>query len=241
MVECHKFVSLFAFTLVALAVSSNASAGSVNGEFIGISPRRVVGIHLDGYFHGNVYAGVNVWEGDDGSTMFEGEQFKAFCIEIRQHLADPTTFTTKSLEESPVPSDYPESESGNGMGADRANDIRELWHVYFNQIGDNADYAAAFQLAVWELVYEDRSEPGDTWSVDDGRFYMYGSKAPNARALANTWLDDIQDNDYDKANLIALTSLNNQDMVTMVPLPAAAGMGMLGFAFVVWRRRRRLV
>lgn len=247
-------VIVFAAVAFVFGAGAEADTVMVDANFANISPGLNVNIHLTqpgSDFNGTVRTGVNNWMGSDGPDYLNGS-FQAFCIEIRQYLDKTSEFEIRPLDVAPVP-DYPAG-GQEGMGPDRANNIRKLWGEYFDDIFSDpntttqAINAAAFQLAVWELVYED----GATFSVlndtadDDsvaGTFYVnYGSSG--AVGLANSWLSaiqaDIGADKLNKANLIALTNDHYQDMVTVVPLPAGAGMGLVGLALVMWRRKRRV-
>lgn len=102
--------------------------------------------------------------------------------------------------------------------------------------------AAAFQLAVWEIVFQ-RTGSYDVSTGGTSGFQVSNTNA-QAVALANNWLGSL-DVDGPKATLSALTSNSVQDfgyMIGMqtepVPAPGAILLGMLGFSLIGWIKRR---
>ena len=105
----------------------------------------------------------------------------------------------------------------------------------------DADHSAAFQLAIWELVYD-----GTNHDLTSGGFSVSDGDA-GARAIAQGWLASLGPNSPDTWNLTLLTSASHQDFVTFgkpfgfnrVPEPAPlALLATAMLAMIVVRRRR---
>jgi hypothetical protein len=94
---------------------------------------------------------------------------------------------------------------------------------------------AAFQTAVWEIVYD------ADFSLSVGNFRATGG----ATALAQNWLTDVKNSTvaYTAPNLVALTNPEGQDQIAAapVPLPSAAvgGLAVLGGVGLARGRRSR--
>jgi hypothetical protein len=112
----------------------------------------------------------------------------------------------------------------------------------------DANSAAAVQLGVWEILYEDTG----SWNAASGTFYS--PRLPAVSGLANTWLADLASNDWQPDPTLRLEVLVpegiNQAQVRLVPAsqhiggvpePATWGMMLIGFglAGMGMRRRRR--
>jgi hypothetical protein len=201
-----------------------------------------------------------LWNG--GTTYNTTGGFLAVCIEITQDVFVPSTgnqYTAALLQNAPQPAFL----QGSPMGTTAALAIARLWAFkmhdivagtatsgvtgYLTQAGHNSTFLGAFQLAVWELVY------------DQGNFNLLAgnstaSSDTTAEAkIAKDWIASLAINNIQPANVVALTggAGNLQDMVVEVgpggadllpvPEPASfavwAGLGMVGLAFG-WRQRK---
>ena len=142
------------------------------------------------------------------------------------------------------------------MGDVRAGLIGELFALAWGDASDLSSgdpaqdliEAAAFQLALWEIVYEygvDGGEDGafvpGSLDVESGDTYFTGGWfLSDALDLAQYWLDMLAGDVPPPPGMVGYGSPGAQDQVTMmvVPLPAPlalAGVGLLG---VVFGRRR---
>jgi len=197
-----------ALALLGLIVSG-ASAASVTATLNGMPEYRIFDTSLDGgaSFH-RTSAGELHW------TRAPGGEFDAFCIELTQRLGyGKYTYDLLPMEN---------------------NLLSELWGRDYGKIGD-ADTAAAFQLAVWEIVYD---EPA--LDLKGGMFRIKGAIESQAYfKTAQSWLGEL-DGSGPKADLLAMSNPRFQDQVTAAPLPASiwGGLGMLAMTLMVKLRRR---
>jgi hypothetical protein len=187
--------------------------------------------------------------------------FATFCIDIPDHifLGATYTFTTGSLANAPQPSAYPTGTSGP-MGAGKAAELGELYAQDFSAAGAaGADGLAAFQLAIWNIVYDTDTSV----SPGAGTFFAVGGPSidPISIGLANTWLSTLTPSPTAANVLQALIatpmgtsgtgSADGQDQIVInpfqttgdTPLPSAAvggGVLLAGLAAVSLKKNRSL-
>jgi hypothetical protein len=172
-----------------------------------------------------------------GITSYTQLPEQGFCIEMSYSTSSYADYKILALQDAPLN----EGPLGAPMGSDKARYIGELWAEH----GDDATMAiaqnrTAFQLAIWEIVYEDNQGIG-TWDVTT----TTGSAATGFRAvgdastlsLANTWLSQINGTDSVASNLFAYSNLDYQDYVIRVPIPGTILLGLVGLAAL--RRKLR--
>lgn len=225
----HSAKAAIAVLIVGTATTS-ASAGWVTATFSDVNPGEVVTIH-------SATMGLNEtgWAGVYNFKNASGDltgNLRTFCIDIAQDIYYNTTatFEVKSLATAPTP--------GTAMGQANANLISELWGRDFASITTNTQ-AAAFQIAVWEIINE---KSGNALNVKTGDFTVTGV-GDATLDLANTWLGQLNGSGPFAPNLIALTSDTYQDYVVQgTPAPASfvlAAVGVVGLLPVLaWRRRK---
>jgi hypothetical protein len=94
------------------------------------------------------------------------DDFVLWCFDIAQYVGDGVTYHQVS----------------DPLGAERASLLNRLFSSYYDKV-DTTTEGAAFQVAVWEIVYENLAGP---LSVDDGLFTAWN----NADVVdqANSWL-----------------------------------------------------
>jgi hypothetical protein len=191
------------------------------------------------------------WAGQYNFTKASGYlngNYGGFCIDIGQDIFNNQTATWQVayLKDAPVP--------GLKMGPIKANLIEELWaNDYAGPTGALASpsNAAAFQLAIWEIINGTPNSSGTYVIGRQGDTFSATDSDPNTIPTANTWLAALDPSgNGTKANLIALTSTQFQDYVVQAPAtatPAPSGLVLGGMAAVSgalaagWRRLRRHV
>jgi hypothetical protein len=146
----------------------------------------------------------------------------AFCLEANVLLQDPASYELLSA------GDY-------FNDAARMARIEQLFSQFLGSIG-TATTDAAFQLALWEIIYD------SDLNLEAGDFVA--SSFGGARAVAQGWLDSLGTGG--SASLWALrapgdgVSNVSQDLITWVPEPgtlALLGLGLIGFGAM--RRRAK--
>ncbi len=170
--------------------------------------------------------------------------FVSFCLELTQNISNSTLYSMVSfnLANAPVP-----SSSLTPMGAVAAGLMQRMWYQQItsqptaatNPLNDS-DAMAAFQMAIWELVYDSDTD------LSLGTLNAPGSTIKN---LAQSYLNAaVADPNGPKANLLALSLSDNPDtkvdfqdqVVEIVPEPASIlAWSLIGGCFVVGHRIRR--
>lgn len=216
-------------TVAALALASNALAsfGTLSATFDGVSPSSRADYSLDGgdNWHES-RAGVFNWTRTGGSYR-TADHFTAFCIELGERISGGADYTYEivDLEEG--------TDSMGGMGATRANLIRELFGRFstpaFNDPLSERK-AVALQLCIWEIVHETRS------SLDLTRGHArFSSSNDAAFDLAQEYLKDLTGNGPRDYTVVAMSAAGAQDQI----IPAPGALALAGLGLIAAGRRRR--
>lgn len=165
--------------------------------------------------------------------VFNGAAFLSYCIELAQQFTFGIAYHNYSVV--PVAS----APGSSPMGPVKAMDLALLVGKHFTDSFTSTVKTVAMQLAIWEIVYE---TPVQTYDVKLGAFNVNAGDAnvESARDQANTWLTGLSNlNDRVYAPIIALGSRDEQDFITVVPVPTSAALLAGGLLFGLWGTRRR--
>ncbi len=174
---------------------------------------------------------VNDSAGAFKTSLNGGASFLSYCIDLTQPAA---LYGSDSSYTRIAGGSYSFANSG------AATNLSKLF-TFAGSLVNSAPTSAAFQLAVWEIVYE---SPSNTYSMGSGRA-VFGPGQGNATtiALADSWLSALGTTTA-TAPISILSSASSQDLVyggatAPIPEPSTyalmiAGLGALGF---VARRR----
>lgn len=167
------------------------------------------------------------------------DQLIAFCLEYAQKIRfghfQSVNYTLADLSV--------------GLTQTQNDNLNSLWAGAYDLIGTSGKNAAAFQLAIWEIV-EDTS--GGPYSLNNGSFLtdrILGDNAfGGAVGVANAWLGMINNGTWTEtdAGIARLTSGSSQDFLVFgpkdpspVPLPAGFGLMVLGVGALGAAKLRR--
>jgi hypothetical protein len=171
----------------------------------------------------------------------DGEIYKqnTFCTDLLQTVTLGSTnnpYTVSPLTVAP--------DSGP-MGKIAAENLQRLWSSNYDNLLVDAkikDNCSAFQLAVWEIVYDTKAN--GTYSLLDGNFTASGHNTQVAN-LAKQFLKNAVDTSVPlRPGLFALTSPSRQDQLLIIPsynsVPEASTLvfGMLASGTLLLHRKR---
>jgi|JI10StandDraft_1071094.scaffolds.fasta_scaffold946738_1 hypothetical protein len=214
------------------ALSFQASAGLLSGADNAV--------RIDGFSHG--YAAVDVTVDSFGTIgagqllgMANGSSFLTYCTDLFQSFSWGQSYTYSLVSNG----------AANGLTTTQADRLGKLYTVAGGPATNTTD-SAAFQLAVWELLYD--STPGN---VTTGDFRLNTGATTEQRNRANEWLTTALDPGATRSfNAQRLYSSVAQDFVVFTPLPipslttgavsepAGYGLVVLAFGLLYLTRRR---
>lgn len=227
--------------VIASLAGASAYADTVNVRFTGTGRGQSVRIDFPGGSM-NVFAGQLNHELTNGvgpqGVALEGN-WATFCTDITQHVTNsPLTYDIVDL--SLVPNVSP-------MGNAKADALRDVY-AYANgaQAAGNAsnEYAAAFQLAVWEIVTDYDANAGNaSLSIAGGGFRATQTNGSALSSNIQNYLASFFGSvgSPGGATLLGLRSSTAQDQIiptSYVPAPGSAVLGGLGGLCMGIRRRR---
>ncbi len=219
-----KNLTLTASILATATACAGASASVVDVQYNGVGYNQVVTVTSPGY-SGGVHAGQLLITATNSSdtNAFANGNYTVFCGDLFQFTSGgPNQYSVVGVAQ--VPDSAP-------MGAAKAAAIGDLY-AFANgaQFGTDADYACAFQLAIWETVFDF----GGGLSTANGLFQASGYSSATGTYLAGL-LGSI--GTTGGASLVGLQSPAYQDFIVQVPGPGS--LALLGFGGLVGMRRRR--
>lgn len=241
----------------AMAGSVTAELVSVSGASFNLSVKNSAGLFTDsgggGLFHWDGSALATGGAGGANNTPGYGGAFTSFCTDIKDFVSIGGLATY-----NPAPTDIAlapilngtgqtfNTDLAGGMGTVRASLLSLLYGQHYADAITTADKSSAFQLAIWEIVYEPVATSLATVNLSNYNVTSFngpgglGFKASGGdTTLANTWLQNLNLQGAG-LSLAALSSTTYQDQIVVVPPPQAVFAGLaLGVSCLVWRRLRR--
>ncbi len=204
-------------------LSAAASASMIEAQFINNSPSRPVMLSIDGGLnyaeHG---AGRLNWLRIGGDYGGVGASFTTFCAELAENVAPSHVYVFDVV----APAGIPNTIAG-GMGGAKAALLAELYGRFYDSIDFGVtNNAAAYQIAVWEIIYDDGlSLAGDELRVQNNGHYF---------TIAQNWLNAL-DGTGSTMDLDGFTALGVQDQI-VIPEPGSSLLLALGGLALAARR-----
>jgi len=212
-----RFLAAAAVTLLAFSAAPS-SGSTVRLDYTGSGPFGSPNLSEYVAIKGPVRGPIGVRAGPFRVTDHV-DDFVAWCFDIAQNVGNHVTYHMAS----------------NPLGDARASLLNRLFTSFYHEV-DTTTEGAAFQVAIWEIVYEDLAS---ALTVDDGDFRAWHND--DVEDQANTWLANL--GTEEKYSISYYLSGTNQDLLTAAPVPLPAGVLLLGTglgALVVARRRRKM-
>ncbi|MEQ8318129.1 MAG: hypothetical protein RIE77_05960 [Phycisphaerales bacterium] len=222
-----------------LALSGVAVADSVDLAYTGPGNGKSFDVLANGTAT-SVFAGqltFNVANGSGAGAQLNGPLL-TYCIDVLEGVGPGlNTYDLDDLADAPV------TAGGDpAMGVEKAKAIGRLYTAAGgDQFGSDNDFAAAFQLAVWEVIADFGGD--NDLDISDGDFRVTSSINAGTQSVLNGLLAAAADDSvFSFSGLGALTNEGFQDQLysVAIPLPGAMGLaaaGLAGVGFVTRRRR----
>jgi len=221
-------LSAAAACLALCAPLAHAAAVNLSGYTYGPAKSVNVNIDLPGTSYDRSYGG---GAGEFTGTL-NGASFQTYCLDLYEFFHFGTTYNDYHL---------------TTIDAGRAQDIGRLVTKYRGDV-DTAKESAAFQVALWELTYENSG----SYDLFAGSFKETAFN-DGVRALAQNWLADL--GTFSNVKVFKLESLGyyngknqwvagHQDFLVTTPVPEPSTTvlmiaGLVGIGFIVTRRSGR--
>ncbi|MEQ9096350.1 MAG: hypothetical protein RIE32_08815 [Phycisphaerales bacterium] len=224
-------------TFAVLATSAIAAADTVTMNFVGAGHGRTATIRVDGDRY-TVHAGQLIHDvtARSGSSAPGLGQLTTYCVDVAEWVSyQSRVYNVNELTDAPV------SHGNAGMDQHKADAVGRLYsYANGQQYGADNNFAAAFQLAVWEVV-SDLATSTTALNVADGDFQAWNLNSGTISYL-NTLLGVAVDDDVRISDrVLALTNDGSQDQMfeVAVPLPTTGAMAAVGLAGAGFFGRRR--
>ncbi|GIW74689.1 MAG: hypothetical protein KatS3mg103_1211 [Phycisphaerales bacterium] len=221
-----------------LATAGLALADSVDLTFTGVGAGRSFSVVANGTAT-NAFAGqlnFTMANGSGPAGGLLGGSLTTYCIDVLESVASgQQTYDLAELQDAPVTA----GSITPAMGAAKATAIARMYtFAAGQQFGGSNDYAAAFQLAIWEVI----GDLDNGLDIATGDFQVTSSINGGTSSILGDLLAAAVDATIAPfTRLGALTNEGYQDQLysVAVPLPSAASLAAVGLVGMGLASRRR--
>jgi len=260
----HTYTTAIAVALFLASGQRAAADNTLNLQFAGTTNVPGQSVSLNGSMSSKVEPGPYFWNVNPPPSG-GGSPISTFCMELSQGIT--TSSATYTI--TPINATSGTTISANNSNVQGvANALEALYGLYYNTAwGTLSSFqnssstiqsnAAAFQLALWELVYDgtnDLNNPNATNFFSSGNFTASSSSAEmEAQTMLSNVLSNINQGVTDFGQnlpgltLVALTNPCYQDQLWLEPtpkvpsaVPAPPGILLAGFGLFALVGRARL-
>ena len=197
---------------------------------LGAASAQANSVNLSGFTFGSAStvnaSGAPAYSGGAGQFvgLLDGNSFATFCVELTQSFQFNVNYT-----------DYSIVSGASYFTGSKAADLAKLVTAHAGSVVD-ASSSAAFQAAVWEIVYETGSYNLNAGTIQ----FAPGTVSAADLATANGWFATLNAVVPD-VSINVLQSREHQDFLLAAAVPepstyALLAAGLLGVGFVARRR-----
>lgn len=232
-------MSIGAIGLVA-CLAGSALAGPIAVDFRGTGLGKAASVTFasgdsSAFSNRNLFVGQLIHRLGTGQTA---KDFITYCIDLTQYAGDGM-FNLVNLRDAPITSPAPSHKWQLGQG--QVDALNALYHARAGDIDTNNE-AAAFQAAIWEIVFDWSSVNGHTFNANNSYNLTHGVVRVNNN-ISNSYFTNYLTAAVTRSNtsgiLAAIVSETKQDQLVVIPLPSAGAMAGAGMMMMASRRRRR--
>ena len=233
-----RFITLAAAVAAAVAAAPAEATSTRDLDHLGFKSgsRNVSAAYSGGAFD----AAAGGFEMKDRDS---GEKFVAWCIDVANLLRDPHVYDEAAVLTTP-----------------QLIDVQKLFDANYESGGvlDSARNSAAFQLAIWDAIYDDdwdvdaragsggfevlasgASYPAPAGVVSRAQHYLDAAKSHDLSGGVTWLLGQLDGSEGDPASQSLINASKTAPIGEVAPIPAPAGVLLIGSAFglAAWRGR----
>jgi hypothetical protein len=172
-----------------------------------------------------------------GTDTLAPDKIITYCVEVGEHIKEGKNTHSNVSHLLGSTTNLGGIAGPVYFDAVRTERMEKLWGTFFSAIGTDSLKSAAFQLATWEIAFDDDLTLGN----NKGKLWVKSSQfQAGVTDVAEGWLTAIRNGDAQtRVGMLLLSGEGIQDQVTMVPEPASMIALGAGLAAIARKRRRK--